>query len=157
MIRPTRNEDAPRLVEIARQTGVFKPIEITALEEVLEGYFEEPGGEGYHCHTFERNGEVLGFTCYGPNTMTDGTWDLYWIAVAKGTQARGIGTELLRFSEDDIRRHGGRLLIIETSSLPAYEPTRRFYLKHRYTQAATIPDYYADNDSLVIFHKRLIP
>ena len=49
---------------------------------------------------------------------------------------------------------GGRVLFIETSSLGHYDLTRRFYLKHQYEQAATIPDYYADGDHMVVFRKR---
>ena len=49
----------------------------------------------------------------------------------------------------------GRLLVIETSSLPAYELTRRFYLKQGYDQAAVLRDFYADGDSIVYFTKRL--
>lgn len=52
---------------------------------------------------------------------------------------------------------GGRLLLIETSSLPHYEPTRRFYLKHGYERSCAIADYYADGDDLVVFRKRLHP
>jgi len=52
---------------------------------------------------------------------------------------------------------GGRLFLIETSSLPIYDPTRRFYLKHGYEQAATIGDFYTDGDDQVIFRKRLLP
>jgi hypothetical protein len=39
--------------------------------------------------------------------------------------------------------------------MPSYEPTRRFYLKHGYEQAAVVVDFYADGDSLVIFRKRV--
>src|SRR5262245_12620952 len=123
-IRPTQTGDVPLLVEMTRETGVFKLIEITALEEVLAEYLAQPGGDGYHCYTCEQDGQILGFECHGPNTMTDRTWDLYWIVVAKATQARGIGSRLLHFVEDDIRKRNGRLLVIETSSLPSYEPTR---------------------------------
>jgi len=54
-----------------------------------------------------------------------------------------------------IRRHGGRILLIETSSLPHYDPTRRFYLKHGYGQEAVLRDFYADGDDMVVFRKRL--
>ena len=47
------------------------------------------------------------------------------------------------------------MLVVETADTPHYEPTRRFYLKHGYTVAAHIPDYYAENDGQVIFLKRL--
>jgi len=87
--------------------------------------------------------------------MTDRTWYLYWIAVRKTLQARGLGGVLLRRVEDDIRAIRGRVLFIETSSLPNYELTRRFYLKHRYEQTAALRDYYCDGDDMVVFRKRL--
>lgn len=157
MIRPTQTEEIPRLVELARGTGVFKPVELTALQEVLADYATRPGGGGYHCYTYDLDGQVSGFVCHGPNSMTDRTWDLYWIVVAKPVQGKGIGTKLLRFVEEDVQRHNGRLLIIETCSLPSYEPTRRFYRKHGYEQVAEVKDFYADGDALLIFRKRLAP
>ena len=45
------------------------------------------------------------------------------------------------------------MLFIETSSLPMYEPTRRFYLKHGYEQHALLKDFYAAGDSMVVFRK----
>ncbi len=155
MIRTTQSQDVPQLVELARQTGVFKPIEIAALAEVLEEYLRKPGGAGYHAYSYEEAGQLAGFACHGPNSMTDRTWDLYWIAVARGCQNRGLGTQLLEFVEADIRRQAGRLILVETSSLPAYDLTRRFYAKHGYEQVALVPDFYADGDSLVLFRKRL--
>jgi hypothetical protein len=61
----------------------------------------------------------------------------------------------LRHAEEDIRRQHGRLLLIETSSLPHYELTRHFYLKHGYEQGCVLRDYYADGDDMVVFRKRL--
>jgi ribosomal protein S18 acetylase RimI-like enzyme len=87
--------------------------------------------------------------------MTDRTWYLYWIAVKHDTHARGIGGKLLKHAEDDIRSRNGRVLFIETSSLPHYELTRKFYLKHGYEIAATLRDYYSDGDDMVVFRKKL--
>ena len=36
MIRATLPADSPTIIELARATGVFKPMEITALGEVLD-------------------------------------------------------------------------------------------------------------------------
>jgi ribosomal protein S18 acetylase RimI-like enzyme len=88
--------------------------------------------------------------------MTDRTWYLYWIAVDKAIHARGLGSELLRHSEEHIRSCCGRLLFIETSSLTHYEPTRRFYLKHGYEPECTLRDYYADGDDMIVFRKRFL-
>jgi len=155
MIRQTIPADSPSIVQLARETGVFKPLEIVALQEVLDDYHADEPSDGHRLVSFEKDGKVIGFAYYAPAAMTEGTWHLWWIAVSKHTQARGVGSQLLRYVEDDIRRNGGRQLLIETSSLPHYELTRRFYLKHGYEQACVQPDYYADGDSMVIFRKRL--
>jgi hypothetical protein len=89
--------------------------------------------------------------------MTDRTWYLYGIAVEKSTQSGGIGTALLRAAAEDVRCHQGRFLLIETSSLPYSEPTRRFSLKHGYEHACVLTDFYADGDDLIVFGKRLLP
>ncbi len=142
-------------MDLATETGVFKPHEIQALDEVLTDYHATNHRLGHHSVTFEEAGQVLGFAYYAPAAMTDRTWYLYWIAVTRHTQARGIGGKLLKHVEEHIRQIGGRLLLIETSSLPHYDLTRKFYVKHRYAHAATIADFYADGDNLVVFSKRL--
>ena len=87
--------------------------------------------------------------------MTLGSWHLWWIVVRKTAQGTGLGGALLRFVEDEIRRRKGRVLFIETSSQPMYEPTRRFYLRHHYEVTGTLRDYYADGDDMVVFRKYL--
>jgi ribosomal protein S18 acetylase RimI-like enzyme len=153
MIRPTEPEDIPALLEVAVGTGVFRPIEIVALEEVLEDYFEEGHALGHRSATYEQKGRAIGFVYYAPASMTDRAWYLYWIAIDKNVQARGIGGALLRHAEDDIHKSHGRLILIETSSLPHYDLTRRFYLKHGYEQDCTLHDFYADGDDMVVFRK----
>jgi ribosomal protein S18 acetylase RimI-like enzyme len=157
MIRPTLETETGALKEIARGTLVFKPLEIDALGEVLDDYHAGNRHEGHQAVTFEKDGKAAGFAYYAPTAMTDRTWHLYWIFVDKKTHARGIGTLLLKHAEHDIIRAGGRVFLIETSSLPSYDPTRKFYLKHGYDQEAVIRDFYADGDDQVIFRKRLAP
>jgi ribosomal protein S18 acetylase RimI-like enzyme len=157
MIRSTIPEDTPLLITLAQGTGVFKPIEIEALREVLEDYHAYTQSYGHHSITYEQNDQVIGFAYYAPAAMTDRTWYLYWIAVSKYLQAQGIGSVLLRYVEEDIRHNRGRLLLIETSSLSSYELTRRFYRKQGYEQIALLRDYYTDGDDMVIFCKRLEP
>jgi len=155
MIRPTVPADTPALLSLATDTGVFKPHEIQALDEVLSDYHARDRAGGHRSVTAEENGAILGFAYFAPASLTERTWYLYWIAVRKPTQARGIGGSLLRFAEEEIRYVNGRVLFIETSSLPHYELTRRFYLKHGYEQAATLRDFYCDGDDMVVFRKRL--
>ena len=155
VIRPTEPADTRPLLDLAAQTGVFKPHEIQALDEVLTDYHATNKNLGHQSVTFDQSGRMLGFAYYAPAAMTDRTWYLYWIAVAKPTQARGIGGQLLKHVEDEIRDRRGRMLLIETSSLPHYDLTRKFYVKHHYDQAAVIADFYAEGDDLVVFRKQI--
>jgi GNAT superfamily N-acetyltransferase len=155
MIRPTVPEDTPPLVALTEQTGMFKPLEVVALREVLDDYHAANRADGHLAVTYEYQGAPAAFAYYAPAPMTDRTWYLYWIAVRRGLQGGGVGGELLARAEEDVRRAGGRLLLIETSSLPHYERTRAFYLKHGYELHAVLRDFYADGDDMVVFSKRL--
>ncbi len=156
MIRPIQAADSHAILALATETAVFKPHEIVALDEVLSDYFATNKALGHQAARFDRGGQILGFAYWAPAAMADRTWYLYWIAVAPAAQGGGIGSDLLAHVEDDICRRRGRLLLIETSSLPRYELTRKFYTKHHYEQAAAIADFYADGDDMVVFRKKLI-
>ena len=157
MIRPTVPCEIDALVSMTEATGLFKPLEVEALREVLDDFFALNYQHGHVSVTFEEADDVLGFAYYGPAAMTVGTWYLWWIVVRKDLQARGTGSKLLKHAEDDIRvNHKGRVLFIDTGSLPHYELTRKFYLKNGYEQHALLKDYYATGDSLVVFRKEFV-
>ena len=155
MLRPITPDDTPALCALTAATGFFKPAEIETLEEVLNDYHAIYEAQDHRAFGWDEGGLLLGFTYHAPAIMTDRAWYLYWIAVEKGQQGRGLGGRLLEFVEQHIRHQNGRLLIVETSSIPLYEPTRKFYQKYGYTPVATVPDYYADGDGQVIFTKRM--
>lgn len=156
MIRPVTPADVPALLELTAGTGFFKPLEVETLAGVLADFFASNRDDfGHRCFVWDEAGHVLGYVYHAPEEMTDRTWYLWWIAVAADQQGKGIGAKLLTFAEDDIRAQGGRLLVVETSTTAHYEPTRRFYLKHGYTAAAEIPDFYADGDGMAVFTRRL--
>ena len=155
-IRPTTPADTETLIAITDATGLFKPIEVQALREVLDDYFATNQQLGHVAITSEADGQIAGFAYYAPAAMTDRTWYLYWIVVRKDVQARGIGSRMLDYLEGDIRtNHHGRVLFVETGSLPHYELTRQFYRKNGYEQHALLKDYYAAGDSMVVFRKAL--
>jgi ribosomal protein S18 acetylase RimI-like enzyme len=155
MLRPIQPSDTNPLVELAAGTDYFKPMEIAALREVFEDYFDMEQANGHLAYAEMEGAQALGFVYFAPVPMTEGTWSLYWIAVAKDLQNRGLGTNLLHFVEAEVRKRNGRLLLIDTSSIDKYESTRAFYSKRGYTVASHIPDYYAEGDGLVVYGKRL--
>lgn len=155
MLRPALRNDTPGLIELADATAMFKPQEIKALREVLDDYHAREYLQGHLCVVAEIDGQLEGFVYHAPAAMAEGSWHIYWIAVKRTSQGRGLGSILLRRAEEDARQRGGRVMFVETSSMPHYDPTRRFYVKHNYDVGAILQDFYADGDDMVIFRKRL--
>lgn len=155
MIRPTIPEDTPILKALTEGTGLFLPLDLAALDSVLSDFHGGTAGPDHYCVTWEEAGKPIGFAYYAATPMTDRTWHLWWIVVGKNTQAKGIGSQLLKYVEEQIRAKNGRALFIETGGVPSYELTRKFYLKHGYDRVATLPDFYAEGHDMVIFRKRL--
>ena len=156
MISTATEADGSKIQDIAARAGVFSPEEIECVSELWEEYLNlGPENCGYNFIVY-RNGErVLGFACYGPRDLTDGAFDLYWIAVDPKARCNGVGHALLAASEEAARARGGRMLIAETSGTPHYEITRKFYLRMGYTNEAIIKDFYTVGDDLLIFTKRI--
>lgn len=148
--------DRGSLRDIVERTNVFRPDEVDVAVELMDVAIEDPAQTDYILFTaVDDNGTVTGYYCVGKTPMTVSTWDLYWIAVDPELHGQGIGSELLKHCERRVADDGGTLIMVETSSQPKYEPTRTFYLRHGYHEAARIGGYYARGDDLVIYTKSL--
>jgi len=154
-IRPMKKIDKPAVMKILHDTPEFKPAEVVVAKEVIDSYLRDPQGSGYNTLVAQDGSIINGYICYGPTPLTEGTWDIYWMAVAAGGQGKGVGGALLSYAEEKIKEAKGRLIVIETSGLSGYEKTRRFYLKHGYEPISHIPDFYAPGDDKIILQKRL--
>jgi ribosomal protein S18 acetylase RimI-like enzyme len=147
--------DKPALMRILRDTPEFKDFEVDVAEEVIDSYLDDAKGSGYHILIAEADSVLAGYIVYGETPCTIGTWDIYWEAIARDKRGQGIGRALMVKAEADIEKSRGRLIFIETSSQPLYEPTRRYYLRCGYETISTIDDFYAPGDAKLIMQKRL--
>ena len=156
MIMVPSDKDGAQIHAITTNTTVFSQEEMECVDELWEEYQAQgPERSGYYFLVEKENERVLGYACYGPRSLTSGTYDLYWIAVDPTARRGGVGRKLLVASEKAVRKLGGRLLVLETSGLPTYEPTRNFYFATGYKLEATLKDFYSEGDDLVIFTKHL--
>ncbi len=153
-IRPMTARDKSGVMHILQNTPEFNALDLVVAEEVIDSYLEDAAGSGYQVLVAESESSPAGYVCYGFNNMTQSTWDVYWIAVARSHQGQGIGRELLSSAEKNIREAGGKLIIIETSSTPDYDRTNRFYQSRGYKLVCQIADFYGPGDDQIIYEKR---
>jgi GNAT superfamily N-acetyltransferase len=136
-------------------TGVFTEEEVEIALELIDAVLSVPEQTDYIIRVCEEEGKVAGYYCVGPTPATEGTFDLYWVAVDPALHGKGIGRALDEHACDLIRGMSGRLIIAETSSLPRYSKTRDFYVRRGYGEIAKIADYYRPGDDLVVYGKYL--
>jgi GNAT superfamily N-acetyltransferase len=153
MIRKLKSEDRDILENMLAGISQFKKVECDVAMELIDIAIFRPLQEDYFIYVFEDNDKILGYYCTGQRPLTDGVFDLYWIAVDPLAQGKGIGKKLLMHSEELVRIKNARWLLAETSSREDYKLTRDFYLNNGYSIVAQIDNFYSVNDSLVIFGK----
>lgn len=154
MIRPIAPDDTAALIALTVSTGLFQPNEREVIGEVFADYFGNSNSDRF-CITDDDNGELVGVAYYAPERMTDGTWNLYLIAVRPDRQGQGRGKALLRYVEQTLTARGDRILLVETSGLASFEGTRAFYRKCGYEEEARIRDFYKAGDDKIIYRKAL--
>ena len=150
-----------RLGELLVDTGAFNADEVQVALALFDASVGSGGGGAIDAPpdyefvgAFEEE-RLVGYACFGATPATDGTYDLYWLAVERAAQGRGIGRALVRDVERQLIDRGGRLLVVETSSRPDYASTRRFYTRSGYAEAARVRDFYAPADDRILLTTRL--
>jgi ribosomal protein S18 acetylase RimI-like enzyme len=150
-------EDRRTVLDIIHSTEMFTPEEIVVACELIDITLDQPEQRDYCLVVAEDEaGRVVGYMSYGPTPLTEGAYDLYWMAVASGEQGRGFGRKLVSWLEKTVREASGRMILIETSSQPKYEKTRRFYTGLDYKEVSRIPDFYRKGDDRITYVKYLV-
>lgn len=148
-IRPVVKSDLENIKSVIDSSGLF-PSEM--LDDMIAGYFSETE----ECIWLTGNLEKESFVSYcAPEKMTEGTWNLYLIAVHSSLQGQNIGSKVLAHLEHLLVSKRVRILIVETSGLPEFEKTRTFYIKNKYTKEASIREFYSKGEDKVVFWKKL--
>lgn len=148
-IGPLRPSHRSHIERIVRATGVFNEEEVGVALELFDA------ADGYEFLGAFDGADLIGYACFGPTPSTDGTYDLYWIAVRPDAQRSGAGAALMSEVERRLEIRRARMLVIETSSREDYAPTRRFYHKRGYAESARLRDFYAPGDDRVVLTKRV--
>lgn len=157
--RSFRDEVRPADREVVRAivaaTGFFTPAEVEVAVELVDDRLRAGPASGYHFIFAEEHGTARGYACYGPIACTQGSYDLYWIAVEPSRRGKGLGKALLVEAERRIRAMGGRRVYIETSNRAQYGSTRGFYQRCGYHPETILKDFYSPGDDKVTYVKVL--
>lgn len=149
-IRDLGRADLSPLHAVLDATGLF-PSDLLA--PMAEPYLS---GQAPHLWLVAAIGtRAAGFAYAEPERMTDGTFNLLAIAVDPALQGQGIGTLLVEAVKQRLAARGGRVLLVETSSLADFAATRAFYSARAFHEEARIRDFYADGEAKVTFRTRL--
>jgi ribosomal protein S18 acetylase RimI-like enzyme len=149
-IRAVTPNDIPDLKVVIEANDLF-PSDM--LDDMISGYFNNES-ESEFWFTYEDSKPVAIAYC-APERMTEGTWNLYLIAVHPDYQRKGIGTSMLDYIEQMLTARGERILLVETSSLEMFEGTRKFYRNCGYEEEARIREFYQAGEDKIVFRKLL--
>lgn len=150
-IRAVNQADLTSLKEVIDTSGLF-PSEL--LDEMIADYLSNEETQDIWLTKIENNKPIAIAYC-APEKLTEGTYNLYLIAVHKNFQAQGFGKQIITHIERLLQSKGVRILLVETSGLPEFELTRKFYDNCGYNKEAVIRDFYRNGEDKVIFRKKL--
>ncbi|NBB18985.1 GNAT family N-acetyltransferase [Runella sp. CRIBMP] len=150
-IRFINKDDLEDLKSVIETSGLFPPY---LLAGMLSDFFDNSETQDIWL-TKVINEKPIAITYCAPERLTSGTYNLYLIAVHKDFQGKGIGGELMNYIETLLKSNGNRILIVETSGLPEFELTRKFYENKSYNREAVIRDFYNEGEDKVVFWKKL--
>jgi ribosomal protein S18 acetylase RimI-like enzyme len=154
MIRLITPNDTSELISLAEATGLFEPKHAEELAQMLSQHFSGEADSSDFWITDDDNG-LVGVAYVAPERMTEGTWNLYLLAVHPDRQRQGRGMALLAYVEKMLAERGERLLLVETSGVEEFEYVRSFYRKSGYDEEARIREFYGAGDDKIVFRKVL--
>jgi ribosomal protein S18 acetylase RimI-like enzyme len=154
MIRLTTPDDTNALLALAEATGLFESNQIEELAQMLNQHFSDET-DSQDIWFSDYDNELVGVAYIAPERMTEGTWNLYLIAIHPNHQRQGRGAALLSHIEQMLAKRGERILLVETSGLEDFEYVRAFYRKSGYDEEARIREFYKAGDDKIIFRKAL--
>jgi ribosomal protein S18 acetylase RimI-like enzyme len=150
-IRPVVADDIDGLKGVLDSSELFPS---AYLEGMMADYLHNPATEHIWL-TCEAGDRLVAIAYCAPEQLTNGTYNLYAIAVHKDLQGQGIGSATIQYLEHLLQSKKKRILIIETSSAEQYLLTRKLYLQLGYRVEATITGFWNEGEDKVIFWKQL--
>jgi len=145
--------DPVRIHDLVAATKVFSAEEVRTAAELAETTLD--GTETYRWLIAQRDGELVGYTCFDRVPFSKVSFDLYWIAVSPALWGTGLGRELMQRTAKFIKGKRGLHIYADTSSRESYAKARAFYEKSGFKKAARFADFYDVGDARITYRLTL--
>ena len=154
MIRKMYPSDKDGVIRVLKSANMFTPSEVALAIEQIDIYLANPNQRDYNLMILESEDfQNIGFMSYGPAPLAEDVYNLYWIAVHPRAQGKGHGRELILWLEERVQSASTRMILVETSSLAMYKPTREFYRAMDFKKISRVPDFYKPGDDRITYVK----
>lgn len=153
MIRPTKPEDQAAIIQLATASGLFEPSQTEELAQLLEQFHATE--DSHEIWLTDDDDGPVGVAYLAPERMTEGTWNLYLIAIHPARQRQGRGEAFLDHIQKLLCQRGERILLVETSGTEDFDYVRAFYRKSGFSEEARIREFYAPGVDKVVYRKAL--
>ena len=147
--------DVEAVRDIVVSTGFFRDDEIPVAVSLVEERLKNGRASGYEFIFLEIDGKPVAYCNFGLIPCSLLSYDLYWIVTHNDFRGKGLGSILLKETENQIAKLGGKAVYIETSSKEYYLPTQRFYEKNTYDLKARFTDFYDFGDDKLVYVKNV--
>lgn len=157
-IRLASPHDLEPIKAIAVATELFTAGEVVVFDDMFASSLD--GGLEDHSWLVleDEAGEVGGAAYYAPEPFSDRVWNVYFLGIRPDQQGTGGGRALVTAVEGSLAAMGcesAQVLLVETSGLPSFEPTRRFYRGLGFDEEARIRQFYGPDDDKIVYWKSI--
>lgn len=92
-VRPSSEDDRAAIYDILMRSGIFGKADADCVDEMfVETWTKRRNDDdNYRWLSCWSEGVMAGFACYGTESLTQDTWDLFWICVLPEARGRAWG------------------------------------------------------------------
>jgi GNAT superfamily N-acetyltransferase len=147
--------DPREYVNLARESGAFKDIELDILQETISAWVERPGDPTVVVEI--RDGKVLaGFAIMCKEASSEFTFDIRAICIDPHYIGKGVADSIIEALEDQaLLRESSTILRAETSSKKEMAVDAGVFPQNGFALIGHIPDFYESGDDYFMFAKHI--
>ena len=146
--------DREAIRQVAASVPLFDADDLAELACLMPGGRQNDPGSLWLVRTMGED-RAMAIAYCAPEKFTAHTWNLLLLAVGTEHRRQGHGAAMVHEAERHLAGLSGRMLVIDTASLPELDPARELYRHCGYSEEGRIRDFWSDGVDKISFRKRL--